>query len=188
MMKYASLVLGVGLTARCLSRKVVLPIAAVCAGLLLPVAVETTARASTGAWVKGHAHKSRLISGLVPTRNGIATYAAVEIALKPGWKTYWHNPGNAGGIPPQFDFSRSRNVALVDVRYPAPKRMVDETGTTFGYKDAVTFPVRVVPSDPNRPVELNLQFNFGVCEQICIPAFAEHTLKIGTAATGTTPV
>ena len=43
----------------------------------------------------------------------------IEIALEPGWYTYWRNPGEAG-VPPVFDFSGSENVASVDVMYPAP--------------------------------------------------------------------
>ncbi|MEM1306456.1 MAG: protein-disulfide reductase DsbD domain-containing protein [Pseudomonadota bacterium] len=149
---------------------------------------EAKAAPGQSAWKTGHAHASRLISGEVPTETGIATYAGVEIRLDKGWKTYWHNPGDAGGIPPHFDFSQSTNVALVEVRYPTPQRIVDETGTTFGYKESVTFPVRVVPSDPTRPVQLKLTLNFGVCEQICIPAFADHSVTIAPGISRVTPI
>src|SRR6185436_965035 len=46
-------------------------------------------------------------------------HAGVEIRLAPGWKTYWRHPGDSG-VPPRFDFTASRNVKSVTIRYPAP--------------------------------------------------------------------
>ena len=65
-------------------------------------------------------------------------HAGVEIRLASGWKTYWRYPGDSG-VPPRFDFSASRNVASVTVRYPAPQRLSDESGTSIGYKTGPQF-------------------------------------------------
>ena len=59
--------------------------------------------------------------------------AGIELRLAPGWKTYWRYPGDSG-IPPRFDFAKSRNVKSVTVRWPAPQRLTDESGTSIGYK------------------------------------------------------
>ena len=40
--------------------------------------------------------------------------AGLQIELEPGWKTYWRSPGSSG-LPPQFSFSGSTNVAAFDV-------------------------------------------------------------------------
>ena len=72
--------------------------------------------------------------------------AGIEIRLAPGWKTYWRYPGDSG-IPPRFDFSHSTNVKSVTVRYPAPQRLTDESGTSIGYKHGVVFPLEIVPQD-----------------------------------------
>src|SRR5436309_312013 len=82
---------------------------------------------------------SRLLAG-----NGIA---GVELQLPEGWKTYWRTPGDAGGVPPTFDWSKSDNLASVKVLYPAPKRFSDRAGDTVGYKGTVVFPVEVIPKD-----------------------------------------
>jgi DsbC/DsbD-like thiol-disulfide interchange protein len=94
---------------------------------------------------------------------------AVEIKLDPKAVTYWRLPGEAG-VPPQFSFSGSENVAKAEVLYPAPNRL-DEGGIeAFGYRGGVTFPIRVTPRDATKPSRLDLALDYAVCERICVPA------------------
>jgi DsbC/DsbD-like thiol-disulfide interchange protein len=95
-----------------------------------------------------------------------------------GWKTYWRMPGEAGGIPPEFDWSASENLASANVLYPAPKRLTDKSGTAVGYHDRAVFPVAIAASDPAKPIELRLKAAYGVCKDICVPAEAELSLTI----------
>lgn len=147
------------------------PIAAILTGMVaLCLAIQTTqAVAMTTAWTQGHHVKTRLVTGADPTGDQLRRIVAVHMRLDPGWKTYWRNPGNSGGIPPSFDLSGSTNLASFTVRYPVPKRYEDQTGTTFGFKGDVMFPIEVIPRDPGQPIELKLNAFFGVCEEICIP-------------------
>ncbi|MGE0006155.1 MAG: protein-disulfide reductase DsbD domain-containing protein [Parvibaculaceae bacterium] len=101
--------------------------------------------------------------------------AGLDITLDRGWKTYWRMPGDAG-VPPQFDWSRSRNVESATVLWPAPKRFVDQGGETVGYKDRIVFPVDVVAADPALPIELALDAFLGVCENVCIPVKLDMAL------------
>jgi DsbC/DsbD-like thiol-disulfide interchange protein len=104
--------------------------------------------------------------------------AGVEIKLKAGWKTYWRYPGDAG-VPPRFDWSGSVNLAAVDVKWPAPERFVDESGSqSIGYHGDIVFPLIVRPADPARPVRLKLKLDFAVCQKLCVPADAELALEI----------
>ena len=68
-------------------------------------------------WVQGLHSRARLLSG---DRKGGEWLAGIEIALDPGFKTYWRNPGESG-LPPRFDWSGSENVKSVDIRWPAPR-------------------------------------------------------------------
>ena len=106
--------------------------------------------------------------------------AGVEIFLRPGAITYWKVPGDAG-VPPQFSFSGSQNVAHVEVHYPAPGRYDEGGSQAFGYRNDVIFPVDVVPADPRRPVVLAVTLNYAVCDQICAPASGQATLTFGPA-------
>jgi DsbC/DsbD-like thiol-disulfide interchange protein len=107
--------------------------------------------------------------------------AGVEIDLDPGTVTYWRQPGDAGS-PPVFDFSRSVNVASVEVLYPTPKHMDEAGSIVAGYDANVTFPVRVAPRDPKAPVVLDLALNYAACGKICLPARARLSLSLPAGA------
>ncbi len=141
-----------------------------------PSAIAARAEDAASAWVQGHMVRTRLLAG------GLADgklVAGVVMEMADGWKTYWRTPGDAGGVPPSFDWSRSGNLASAKVLYPAPRRMVDKAGTTIGYKGSVVFPVVVEPADPARPVDLKLDFSFGTCHEICVPGETAHEVEIG---------
>lgn len=138
-----------------------------------------SARANQSAWVEGFNNKVRLIGIAEPPEGSKAAYmAGVEIEMTPGFKTYWRSPGDAGGVPPEFDWSGSDNLASARVLYPAPHRLIDKAGANIGYKDRVIFPVEVTPTDPAKPVTLHLKTTYGVCKNICIPAEAELELGL----------
>ena len=68
-------------------------------------------------------------------------FAGIEIVLPPGWKTYWRQPmGN--GIPPQFDWSGSKNVAQVQLHWPSPEVFETYGMKSAGYEGQVVFPVQ----------------------------------------------
>jgi DsbC/DsbD-like thiol-disulfide interchange protein len=111
-------------------------------------------------------HADLVISGF-DARTG-RYEGGIDIRLDPGWKTYWRMPGDAG-IPPQFDWSGSRNVKSVSVSWPAPRRFMDASGETVGYEGRVVFPLNITTEDPSAPVDVKLAMFFGVCKDICIP-------------------
>ena len=97
-----------------------------------------------------------------------ARIAAIRILLDEGWKTYWRSPGEAG-IPPQFDFAASENVAGVQVLWPRPEVFEQNGMRTLGYHDEVVLPLQVIPADPSRPVNLAVDLDFGICQEVCVP-------------------
>jgi DsbC/DsbD-like thiol-disulfide interchange protein len=150
--------------------------------LLLSAAVAAFAAgsasaASSDAVEAGEAKVRLLASGSNDTNSAPVFMGGVEIALTPGWKTYWRYPGDAG-IPPRFDWSGSENLAGVEVLYPAPKRITDGSGqTSIGYESRVIFPLRIRAIDPAKPVLLKLKLDFATCEKLCIPAEAVVSLS-----------
>jgi DsbC/DsbD-like thiol-disulfide interchange protein len=136
-------------------------------------------------FVEADGARVRLLAGPAPA--GARTYVAgIEIALAPGWKTYWRTPGEAG-VPPAFDWTGSRNVASPRVLYPAPMRLEDAAATSIGYTGRVIFPVEVAPVDAKTAGALALRVEFGICKDICIPVEARLALELPAEPTGTTP-
>lgn len=137
-------------------------------------------------WFRGMDNQARLIAGHASRDGKTALYAGVDVSMPGGWKTYWRTPGDAGGVPPDFDWTGSDNLASATVLYPAPHRIHDKAGDVVGYKNAVLFPVLVTPKDPSKPVTLQGKVQYGICKDICIPAEAELQLTIppdvGTSA------
>jgi DsbC/DsbD-like thiol-disulfide interchange protein len=158
----------------------------VCMGisaLALVCASARSALALESSWDATRESRARLVSGQVG--DTVAHLAFVEVELAPGWKTYWRTPGDAGGLPPSFDWSQSSNLAEATVLYPTPQRLTDKSGDTIGYKGHIFFPVEVRPKDAANPVELKLTMQYGICKDICVPV--EATLDIVIAPDASDP-
>lgn len=133
-------------------------------------------------WIDGFNNKVRLLAGRAGGKDQDTVYAGIDIAMPAGWKTYWRAPGEAGGVPPEFDWSGSENLAEARVLYPAPHRLIDKAGATIGYKDHVLFPVALTAKDPSQPIVLKLKAAYGVCKELCVPAEAELSISVPAKA------
>lgn len=94
--------------------------------------------------------------------------AALRLDLADGWKTYWRAPGDAG-IPPQFDWSGSQNVASVRFHWPTPEVFMLNGMRTIGYTHQLVLPLEITPRDPAKPIRLQASIDMGVCSDICVP-------------------
>ncbi|KEC55371.1 protein-disulfide reductase DsbD domain-containing protein [Bartonella koehlerae] len=89
-------------------------------------------------------------------RNGV-----IEIVLKPGWKTYWRNPGNSG-MAPFFNFQQQVSY---EIFYPIPQLYETENEWSIGYKNEVLLPFTISHTSSNLTGSLTL----GLCNKICFP-------------------
>jgi DsbC/DsbD-like thiol-disulfide interchange protein len=128
------------------------------------------ALAASSEWVDAQGASLRLVTSGAPDADG-RLRGALEIQLKPGWKTYWRDPGSSG-VPPSVDLSASLNVSAADVAFPAPKRFPDEFGGWAGYDQSVSLPIVFTTGDPAGPTVLEASVFLGVCETICVPVQA----------------
>ncbi len=119
-----------------------------------------------------------LVSGHAETDG--SRMVGLVIDLAPGWKTYWRYPG-AAGIPPRFDWSKSRNLGSAEVLWPRPHIFESFGMETLGYSGRVVFPVRLIPTDAGEPMEIDLALALGVCRDICV---LEETTVQGMIAPG----
>jgi DsbC/DsbD-like thiol-disulfide interchange protein len=152
---------------------------AVQAVAVIAMALAADVAAAESAWVRAPHSALRLIEA--GPADGATLNAGLDLRLDAGWKTYWRYPGEAG-LPPQFDFSGSVNVAAVEVGWPAPRRFEAGGTVSIGYHDRVVFPLHVRPLDPARPVVLAAEVSFAVCGVQCVPAAA--ALHLPLAAQG----
>jgi len=153
------------------------------AALLLICTGGALAADDVSRWDGDDRSAARLIAGSSPDRAALSWRAGIEIRLKRGWHTYWRYPGDAG-VPPEFDFQRSKNVKSVEVLWPTPQRLEEAGGVSIGYEANVIFPLRIVAQDPGKPVALAVKVDYAICEKLCVPAQArvELTLTGGSAS------
>jgi DsbC/DsbD-like thiol-disulfide interchange protein len=129
------------------------------------------ALAASSDWYDAEGGAVRLLTSGLPDGQGVLK-GALQIELKPGWKTYWLDPGDAG-VPPSLDVSASRSVAAADMAFPAPERFEDGFAKWAGYKEPVAFALTFRLTDPKTPPAIDAKVFLGVCETICVPLQAE---------------
>jgi DsbC/DsbD-like thiol-disulfide interchange protein len=141
------------------------------------------AQDAASAWANAPKSAARLIAA--PAGED-AYRAGIEIKLAPQTITYWRSPGEFG-VPPVFDFSHSSNLRSAEVSFPAPKR-IDEAGSeVFGYEGGIVLPVRVIPQQSGKPVDLVLDLDYAACEKICLPVHASLQLALPAKDISETP-
>lgn len=143
--------------------------AASMAGLLRP------AHAEMSDWVQNEGGRMRLVA-LPPDAAGHIR-AGLQIEPKPGWITYWREPGNSG-IPPQITIAPQSGVTLDAISYPVPNHIADGKVEDIGYGAPVTLPLSLTASKAG-PVAIDATAFIGICKDICIPFQAQFSLKIG---------
>jgi suppressor for copper-sensitivity B len=135
------------------------------------------AESPAGSAVTTEQSSARLVTAVTGAGDLKTLPVGLDITLKPGWKTYWRSPGDAG-FPPELKFDGSENVAAAVLQYPTPHRFELFGLQTFGYKDQVVYPIAVKPQHPGEPVKLRAHLRYLVCEQVCIPYDADLALDI----------
>ncbi|WP_207458597.1 protein-disulfide reductase DsbD domain-containing protein [Azospirillum sp. SYSU D00513] len=144
---------------------------------LLLLALPESGQAASGPWTKAGPLEARLISAVEGVGDLDTVPLGLEVRLEPGWKTYWRSPGDAG-FAPRLDWGGSGNLKEAALSYPAPHRFSVLGFETAGYDVAVTFPVRAVPAEPGKPLDLKLNAELLVCTDICVPQMVSLGLSV----------
>ncbi|MBY5337826.1 cytochrome C biogenesis protein [Rhizobium leguminosarum] len=136
-----------------------------------------SAHAEMSAWADNEGGRMRLVA-LAPDAGG-KIRAALQIEPKPGWITYWKEPGG-NGIPPQITIAAESGVSLDAIAYPVPKHFFKGGIEDIAYDAPVTLPLSLTGAGKG-PVAIDAFAFIGICKDICIPFQANFRLKLGTA-------
>ncbi|MCA1403507.1 hypothetical protein I6F26_02680 [Ensifer sp. IC3342] len=146
------------------------------ASLLLLFFLPAKLHAAASEWVTAAGGAIRLVAAQ-PEADGTIP-AILEVKLKPGWKTYWRNPG-ASGIPPQITIDPSSGVVLKGIDFPAPKNFGEGAARYVGYDTPVTFPLTLTRTrNDGSDLAIRASVFLGICEEICIPVQGELNLVL----------
>ena len=127
-------------------------------------------------WSIGDSSKVRLISPYSQNNNK-ELLIGLEYEMDPGWKTYWKSPGD-GGFAQNISWENSANINNLEVLWPTPEKFQILGLTSLGYENNVIFPLKLEINDESQNTFVNLQVNFLICKDICIPGDARVFLEI----------
>ena len=143
--------------------------------------------------VAGGAHAAMTNAGhvqleLVPAAASIAPgqtlYVALHEKIRPGWHTYWRNPGDAGE-PPKLGWTLPPGWKAGEIVWPAPKRLPVGPLMDYGYEDEVWLPIPVTApksAPAGKPATLKAAVSILVCKDVCVPEDATLQLDLPVSA------
>lgn len=146
-------------------RRIVLPLIT-----LFAAVAPAIVHAASSPWFQTDGARLRLVTIAAPDAEGMVR-GVLQIALEPGWKTYWKDPGDAG-IPPQIDVSSSMNVTAAEISFPPPQRFDDGVSHWAGYGAPISLPVRFKVTDPAHFTAIDADIFLGICKDVCVPVQA----------------
>lgn len=120
--------------------------------------------------------ESRVFAAKSMADNDGTGWFAWELRLQPGWKVYWRSPGEAG-LPPKLKLNPGASVTSVEPYFPLPKRFELYGLQTFGYGTVFVLPFKAEGGAPNAPMLLNMEVDFMICKDVCIPFIGEYQLQ-----------
>jgi len=112
---------------------------------------------------------------------------AVGIALRPrpGWHTYWEQPGDSG-MPTRAQWRLPPGVTATPLRYPTPEAFLVAGIMNHVYgREAVLLSALQLPAGLNGRVPIAVKLDWLVCdERLCVPETADLDLVLDVVADG----
>jgi thiol:disulfide interchange protein DsbD len=122
---------------------------------------------------------SRVVATLITNTDAVQPGQPLQVALRlrirPGWHTYWSNPGDAGS-PPELHLELSKGASAGGITWPTPSRLPEGPVMAYGYTGEVVLPVVVTPGDGALGVKARASWL--VCEKICVPEEGTFELEL----------
>ncbi len=126
--------------------------------------------------------RARLLAERARVAPGESLDLALVLDIRPGWHTYWKNPGDSGE-PLRIRWRLPDGVVAGDIQWPLPKRIPVGPLVNYGYSDRVVHLVELrVPADwpAGEPIPIAAEATWLVCEEECIPEQGRFTLTLAT--------
>jgi thiol:disulfide interchange protein len=122
----------------------------------------------------------KLISEVGNIQAGKPFWVGFNFKIRPGWHTYWRNPGDSGAAF-KVNWKLPNGFTASDIVYPYPEKFPIGSLMNYGYKDEVTLLSQITPGVSASSVEIQANAEWLVCEKECIPEEASLSLKLPVA-------
>jgi thiol:disulfide interchange protein DsbD len=149
-----------------------------------PAAAQAPAAAVPAARVVTPQVTAELIAESAGIQPGGTVHVALRQTIKPGWHTYWRNPGDSGEAT-RISWTLPAGWSTGEIVWPAPERQPIGPLVNYGYSREVLLPVPVTAPPDARPgdvVRLRVDAFWLVCEEVCIPESGALLLELPVTA------
>ncbi|MBU1555444.1 MAG: thioredoxin family protein [Gammaproteobacteria bacterium] len=140
--------------------------------------------ASTG-WQSAKQLKAELVSEYRQVKAGQSLRLALHFVPDEHWHTYWQNPGDSG-LPTRLSWQLPEGVTAAAIQWPTPQAFVIPPLVNYGFAGATVLLTELtLPAGYSADtLPIQLQADWLVCEEVCIPAEAQFslTLPVGNSA------
>jgi thiol:disulfide interchange protein DsbD len=128
--------------------------------------------------------QAELVSARAAIAPGETFTVGLRQTIRPGWHTYWRNPGDSG-IPTELTWRLPQGFNAGAIEWPAPRAIKIETLVNYGYEGEVLLPVEITaPKDAAGVAHLSAHALWLVCADICVPEETDLALDVPVRATG----
>lgn len=138
-------------------------------------------------------HAPKVQSRLIAENSQIAPGGEVAVALeqniRPGWHTYWRNPGDAGQ-PTEIHWSLPPGWRASPIAWPYPKELPVGPLMDYGYEGRPWLLVNLTApktAPVGSAVVLRAEVSWLVCKEICIPEDAKLAQPLKVSASPPAP-
>ena len=114
---------------------------------------------------------------------GQTIWLGLELVHQSQWHTYWRNPGDSG-LPTVLQWKLPEGMVAGNLIWPVPRRIPIGPLANFGYEDTLLLVTPIQVSKSFKPqvnessVQIDLQANWLVCKQECIPQEGDFSLRV----------
>ena len=117
--------------------------------------------------------------GLQP---GKKAWLGLKLIHKPGWHTYWRNPGDSG-LPTTLEWKLPERWQAGDLRWPVPNKLPIGPLMNHGFEGTLLLasPLQIEPgASATAQADIALRADWLVCKDVCIPEGGDFRLKVAT--------
>lgn len=156
------------------------------ASLLAFVFLATKSSATTTSWqspaAESNSAKVRIISSFyTDEKQQKNLIIGLHFNIGDGWHVYGNESGGIG-MPPSVDFAGSSNYSKHKISWPQAINKEEKIGKEVlkysVYEGEVILPIEITLKDVEKPTQLKLKLNYGLCKDVCIPAGSEFVVDI----------
>ena len=127
--------------------------------------------------------RARLIAKETALTPGRTATVGLWLQMKPGWHTYWQNPGESG-LATTLEWELPPGYEAGPIDWPAPQYFAVGGLGSYGYERQIVLPVTInvpadaAPSADADPVTLRARADWLVCREVCKAGGADLNLTL----------